>query len=208
MKENGKHMTNDTPTDLDALLSALPEVTPPAHLHRRMVTALDVEATRRRQPGKWPLWLTEHPRLIGYGLGLAVATFLFGSLSIRVWQPLHYLTTEPDYALVYVPHKANHRFVGDLTPTATRPYLTSGKGFDTLPARLAGQPEGMLVIAEISPSGEARCVDVVEPEADASLVAAVNQALRSMTFRPATRADGRPVAARIALYLEQIAVRG
>lgn len=208
MKENGKHMTNDTPTDLDALLSALPEVTPPAHLHRRMVTALDVEATRRRQPGKWPLWLTEHPRLIGYGLGLAVATFLFGSLSIRVWQPLHYLTTEPDYALVYVPHKANHRFVGDLTPTATRSYLTSGKGFDTLPARLAGQPEGMLVIAEISPSGEARCVDVVEPEADASLVAAVNQALRSMTFRPATRADGRPVAARIALYLEQIAVRG
>jgi hypothetical protein len=173
-----------------------------------MVTALDVEATRRRQPGKWPLWLTEHPRLIGYGLGLAVATFLFGSLSIRVWQPLHYLTTEPDYALVYVPHKANHRFVGDLTPTATRPYLTSGKGFDTLPARLAGQPEGMLVIAEISPSGEARCVDVVEPEADASLVAAVNQALRSMTFRPATRADGRPVAARIAFYMEHMAVRG
>lgn len=201
-------MTNDTPSNLDAILSALPDVTPPVHLHRRLVTALDLEASRRRQPGRGTPWLTVSPKLIGYGLGLAVATFLFGTLSIRVWPPLRYLTAEPDYALVYVPHGSSHRFIGGLTPTATRPYLTSGKGLDTLPARLVAQPEGMLVIAEISPSGEARCVDVIEPSADASLVAAVNQAMRRMTFRPATQADGRPVAARIAFYMEHVAVQG
>ncbi|MGQ9897428.1 MAG: hypothetical protein ACUVR8_07755 [Acidobacteriota bacterium] len=201
-------MTNDTPTNLDTILSTLPEVTLPAHLHRRLVTALSLEATHRRQQGQWKYRLTDHPKLIGYGLGLAVAAFLFSSLSGKVWQPLRYLTAEPSHTLVYVPHGSNHRFVGGLTPTATRPYLMSGKGFDSLPVCLANQPEGMLVIAEVSSSGEARCVDVVEPKADASLVAAVNEVFRDMTFQPATRADGRPVAARIAFYLQHIAVRG
>jgi hypothetical protein len=199
-------MTNDTPTDLDALLSAVPEVTPPVHLHQRLVTALDLEALHHRQRNTWPRWLAEHPKLIGYGLGLAVATLLFSSLFVPVWHPLGYLVAEPNYAIVHVSQGSGQQI--GLTLTATRPYLTSGKGFDTLPARLSGQPGGMLVIAEILPSGEARCVDVVEPKADAALVAAVNQALRGLTFCPATRPDGRPVTARIAFYLEHIAVRG
>ncbi|MDW8217954.1 MAG: sigma factor-like helix-turn-helix DNA-binding protein [Acidobacteriota bacterium] len=60
---------------------------------------------------------------------------------------------------------------------------SSGSG---LPAGLAEQPDGLLVIAEVSPSGEAHCVGVVKPHADATLVAAVDRALQRMTFRPAT----------------------
>ncbi|MFQ3580457.1 MAG: hypothetical protein SNJ67_04265 [Chloracidobacterium sp.] len=201
-------MMDDRPTVICDALATLPEVVPPAHLHRQIVTALDLEAARGKQRPTWRQRITRHPKLVGYGLGLAVATLLFGSLSVTVWTPLQRLMATPDYAIVYVPHPQPHRFVGGLTTTATLPHLTSGNGFDTLPAGLATRPEGMLVIAEISPSGEARCVDVVEPYADASLVAAVDHALQRMTFHPATQANGQPVAARIAFYLEQVAIRG
>lgn len=201
-------MTNDTPTDLRAALATLPEVTPPAHLRRRIVTALDLEAARRTGRRARRRWFTVHPKLVGYGLGFAAATLLFSGLAVKVWRPLHRLTAGPDYALVYVPRQSPHRFVGGLTETATLPRLTSDKGFDSLPAGLADRPDGMLVIAEVSSSGEARCVDVVEPASDPAFVAAVDRALQRMTFRPATQADGRPVAARIIFYMEQIAVRG
>ncbi|OYT69458.1 MAG: hypothetical protein CFK52_13660 [Chloracidobacterium sp. CP2_5A] len=198
-------MTDDTPTDLRAALVTLPDVAPPARLQRQIVTALGLESARHKNRRTWRQWLTGHPRLIGYGLGCAAATLLLSGLLARIWPPLRRLTAD---AIVYVPRQSPHRFVGGLTATATLPCLTSDKGFDSLPASLVDQPDGLLVIAEVSSSGEARCVDVVEPQSDPAFVAAVDRALQRMTFRPATQADGRPVAARIVFYVERIAVRG
>ncbi len=194
--------TPDTPDDLRAALATLPDVAPPTRLRHQIVAALALEAASRKRRRGWGERLAGHPSLIGYGLGLAAATLLFGGLSGQVWR--QDLTAPPRYAIVYAPH----RFVGGLTAPATLPRLTSDKGFDSLPASLADRPDGMLVIAEVSPSGEARCVDIVEPQPTPSLVAAVDHALQRMTFRPATQPDGRPVAARIVFYIEQVAVRG
>ncbi|MCS7080457.1 MAG: hypothetical protein NZ585_10485 [Chloracidobacterium sp.] len=201
-------MRQETLDELGAALAALPEVTPPAHLRRRIVTALDLEAARWKHRRTWRSWCVGQPKLFGYGLGMVAATLLFSSLAVKVWGPWSRLTAASNDALVDVPHRLPHRFIGGLTMTATRPRLTSDKGFDSFPTGLAEQPDGVLVIAEISPTGEARCVDVVEPPSDPALVAAVGRALEQMRFCPARRADGRPVGARIAFYVEQIAVRG
>ncbi len=205
--------------EVRAALRGLPGEQADPVLSRRIVSAMQ-DAARRREREHWSdfRWLLRHlairPMATGYGVGLAITAMLFVGVLVS-FKPMLRLTQTPQFNVVYVPADEMRPFATraqNARPVAyTRPTLGSvAPGFESMPSALflTDEEGGVVVIAEVSPTGQARCVQLVSPTTDARTAAVIDAALQRTAFRPALTKQGNPIATQIVLLVDQVYIHG
>jgi hypothetical protein len=202
-----------------AALRDLPETPADPALSRAIVSAMRDAALRREREHwsdfRWLLRrLSVRPMATGYGVGLAITAMLFVGVLVS-FKPVMRLTQGPEYNVIYMPVEDMRPFVTraqNARPVAyTRPTLgTVSPGFSSLPSALflTDEEGGVVVIAEVSPTGQARCVRLVSPNTDARTAAAIDAALQRTAFRPALTKQGNPIATQIVFLVDQVLIKG
>lgn len=206
-------------------LGGLAERSVPAEYSLQWMEALSRAASRpaktARRAFDWREWFSaKHPMLAGYGVGFVVTSFLFFGILVSFKPVLRW--TAPEYNIVYIKTSPNSPTATVMVPAAEAPPDThsnlafsaptieaQGVASSALPDALflSNENGGVVLIAEVSPQGKARLLQMESPPRDPQVAAAVGEVLRRISFRPATE-FGRPVQSRVVLLMEQIYVRG
>lgn len=208
--------------DLQSVRLALRELpyVPAKPAHTRAIVSAMRDVALRREREHWTdfRWLLRRlsvrPMATGYGVGLAMTAMLFVGVLVS-FKPVMRLTQGPQYNVIYMPAEEMRPFVTraqNARPVAyTRPTIgTVSPGFSSLPSALflTDDDGGVVVIAEVSPTGQARCVRLVTPNTDARTAAAIDAALQRTAFRPALTKQGNPIATQIVFLVDQVLIKG